>query len=577
VLNKTSVGVIEDGGTDTWTVHLATQPTADVTVAVEKTEEANPEAADIAPTSLTFTTQDWNQPQTVTATGNNDDIVNPGLRRVVVVAHSASGGGYDDAPDVTIEVEVHDDDVEDIFFQPTAISLEEDGGTAEWTVRLKAQPQTTGTITIRIYKSEELGSTDSVKFTTADDSEQRDQVYLEFTAQNYDAPQTVTAHGQNDDLDNPEDKQIVRAYHRVWIGNYDYTTRYVGITVEDDDTLVPPGPPTGLGLVRGNMQLEAAWTAPTDKGGGPLTGYDVEYAMTGSGNWMDAGDEGTDTSHTITGLANGTTYDVRVRAHNGAGSGDWSDIETATPRTVPDAPTALNLTPGNSQLQANWTAPADDGGSPIAGYDVEYALTGSGNWMDAGDEGTDTSHTITQLANGTAYDVRALAHNNAGHSEWSAIQTGTPQAVPGAPTNLNLTPGDAQIAANWTAPADDGGSAITGYDVEYSLTGSGDWMDGGDEGTDTSHTITPLVNGMTYDVRVRAGNSNGSGEWSDIESATPVPEGTAPVIERIADQGPMAPGDVLAVAVAATDADGDAMQYRGASDDTRAGPASHRP
>lgn len=38
-------------------------------------------------------------------------------------------------------------------------------------------------------------------------------------------------------------------------------------------------------------------------------------------------------------------------------------------------------------------------------------------------------------------------------------------AIPGAPTALNATPGNNQVSLSWTAPASDGGSAITDYTV----------------------------------------------------------------------------------------------------------------
>ena len=102
-----------------------------------------------------------------------------------------------------------------------------------------------------------------------------------------------------------------------------------------------------------------------------------------------------------------------------------------------------------------------------------------------------------------------------------------PAAVPGAPTGLTLAPGDAALAASWTAPANDGGSAITGYKVQW-RSGGEDWEPTTREAstTMTEHRITGLTNGVTYTVRVAAVNSQGAGAWATEAMGmpgTPVP------------------------------------------------------
>ena len=83
--------------------------------------------------------------------------------------------------------------------------------------------------------------------------------------------------------------------------------------------------------------------------------------------------------------------------------------------------------------------------------------------------------------------------------------------VPGAPTGLTAATGNGQLALSWTAPASDGGSAITKYQYSAS-TGADDWQDIPDSGpSTTSYTVTGLANGTTYTVKVRAENSVGSG------------------------------------------------------------------
>jgi len=104
--------------------------------------------------------------------------------------------------------------------------------------------------------------------------------------------------------------------------------------------------PTSLTATPGNGQVALSWTAPADNGGSVITKYQYS-ASTGADNWQDiSGSDPSTTSYAVTGLTNGTTYTFKVRAVNSAGNGTEAST-TATPATVPDAPTSLTATPGN--------------------------------------------------------------------------------------------------------------------------------------------------------------------------------------------------------------------------------------
>ena len=79
-----------EGGSGTYTVVLNTQPTATVTVTVNDPTDNTDVTAE--PTSLTFTTGDWNSAQTVTVTAARDGDANTDT---ATVTHSVSGGDYD--------------------------------------------------------------------------------------------------------------------------------------------------------------------------------------------------------------------------------------------------------------------------------------------------------------------------------------------------------------------------------------------------------------------------------------------------------------------------------------------------
>ena len=93
---------------------------------------------------------------------------------------------------------------------------------------------------------------------------------------------------------------------------------------------------------------------------------------------------------------------------------------------------------------------------------------------------------------------------------------GARQTVPDAPTNLLADAGDAAVTLTWDAPEDDGGSAVTDY--QYGIN-EREWTAIGS--TDTTHTVTGLVNGTVYLFQVRAVTAAGSSAPSNRVEATP--------------------------------------------------------
>ena len=91
------------------------------------------------------------------------------------------------------------------------------------------------------------------------------------------------------------------------------------------------------------------------------------------------------------------------------------------------------------------------------------------------------------------------------------------QTVPDAPMNLVAEATDAAVTLTWDAPEDDGGSAVTDY--EYRINGRNPWISIGS--TDTTHTVTGLVNGTEYVFEVRAVNRIGKSFSSTRAEVTP--------------------------------------------------------
>ena len=93
--------------------------------------------------------------------------------------------------------------------------------------------------------------------------------------------------------------------------------------------------------------ITLAWSAPSDNGGAAVTAYDLRYIQTSADetvndNWTvvdNAWTTGPDPlEYTITGLTDGTQYDVQVRAVNSAGDGPWSATATGTPTRATTGP-----------------------------------------------------------------------------------------------------------------------------------------------------------------------------------------------------------------------------------------------
>ena len=313
----------------------------------------------------------------------------------------------------------------------------------------------------------------------------------------------------------------VRAVNRVGAGGVSNSQ-----SATPTATVVAPDVPQNLSATPGNGQVMLGWVQPS--GGAALTDY--EYEQDGSGTWTSTG--GKAPSHTVTGLNNGQTYTFRVRAVNSAGASAASGSRTATPTTTkPEAPESLSFTPGDQQVTLRWRAPTNDGGVQITHY--EYEQDGSGTWISTG--GTATSHTVTGLNNGQTYMFRVRAVNTLGNGAVVTLEAtpspssgrggggggggGGPRITrPGAPENLLAEGGDGQVKLTWEAPEDDGGSEITDY--QYRINGRNPWTSIGS--TQTTHTLTGLVNGTEYVFEVRAVNRIGRGRASKRAKATPM-------------------------------------------------------
>ena len=304
--------------------------------------------------------------------------------------------------------------------------------------------------------------------------------------------------------------------------SYSFGVRAVGTSLTGAPAMVTATPlfaaPTGLTATAGDGQVTLNWDDPDNSN---TTGYELSID---AGAFAEiGGSDAATTSHTVTGLTNGTTYTFAVRAVNASGEGASSDTVTATPLFA--APTNLSAKTGDGQVKLSWT---DPGNTNISGYEVSTDRATNYSAISDGDsEPTTISHTVTSLTNGTTYTFAVRAVNGA-PATVTATPVGqdpppTPPPVPGRPGNLTAASDDRAIALSWIAAASNGSPII-----KYQHRRSGvEWEDVPDGPTATEVTVSGLTNGVEYVFHVRAVSSAGTGAQASV-SATPAAAPDAP-------------------------------------------------
>ena len=181
VVTNTTATATEGGATGAFTVRLGLQPSGTVTVSVAADASGQ---CTFAPTTLSFTTANWNSAQTVTTTAVNDTLVE-GTHSCSTGAISASGGSYTGVTGTAPTFTISDNDTGAITVTTTTATATEGGATGAFTVVLTAQPATSVTVTV--------GTDTSGQCTFASST-------LTFTTANWNSAQTVTTTAVNDTL-----------------------------------------------------------------------------------------------------------------------------------------------------------------------------------------------------------------------------------------------------------------------------------------------------------------------------------------------------------------------------------------
>ena len=282
------------------------------------------------------------------------------------------------------------------------------------------------------------------------------------------------------------------------------------------------------------------------------------------GNWSSPRDHTTTDetvlTDTITGLLNGTDYDIRVRADNNVEGQtfEWA-YTTGKPRKIPSAPRSLRVEAGDGQLALSWAAPSNKGGLDINQYIVQWK---SGiQEYDTSRQATPTitSQVIGDLTNGTLYSFRVRADNSVEANVYNWAQgTGTPSAAPSPPppppnnpppqrSPVNPTPpvikspevssvifaDILQTSANATVKIMYAGTSQKTVRLHYRMEGTTAWStppkSDKTSGSSKTFTLSDLTAGTTYEVQAWLDSSLPPAgtkiyEFDTLDELAPVPD-----------------------------------------------------
>ncbi|XP_059095455.1 twitchin-like [Tigriopus californicus] len=210
-------------------------------------------------------------------------------------------------------------------------------------------------------------------------------------------------------------------------------------------------------------------------------------------------------------------YELRVENEFGQETG-LVDVVVLTEPDKPRGPLKIDNIHAEG-CSCAWLEPENDGGSPITHYIVERQSGSSSQWTPCG-KTENTCCKITQLPTGKEFRLQVKAVNSEGESEplggvdsfLTENQFGTPGA-PGRPEPIDCDFDNVLVV--WDPPRHDGGSRITGYELEARKWKDNNYfpadeikmqMERGD--------IKGLETNQVYAARVRAVNAAGPGPWS---------------------------------------------------------------
>jgi methionine-rich copper-binding protein CopC len=287
-----------------------------------------------------------------------------------------------------------------------------------------------------------------------------------------------------------------------------------------------PTVPQNLAAEAGESQIRLTWDANTET---DLKGYTIYYGDTANNLASSVFVDKPNTSKTLTGLSNGTTYFFQLEAEDAAGNRSGrTGSKNATPRDL-TAPRFLRSSPENGSTNAainsNIAITFSEAMNPNS---VSVSLNPSVN---LGAASFKSGNSVVEfnppadLAGNTNYTVtlngQDLAGNNLTGSSSFSFKTATIQDTnpPGIPQNVVAEAGDSQIKLTWNANTE---PDLKGYTIYYSNNASNLNLSVFVAKPNTSKTLTGLSNGQIYFYQLEAEDSAGNRSGRTItKNATP--------------------------------------------------------
>ncbi len=222
--SETELSLSENGGAETFTVVLGAQPTNDVVFDISS-NDTNEAIVSLA--QLTFTTSNWYTPQTITVTGVDDAIDRDDTATINISVNDAgSDDTFDVLPNQSVSIILTDDDTAGFTLSETALTLNENGGTANFSVMLDTQP--TSDVVFDISSDDTNEAT--VSF-----------VQLTFTSGNWNTLQTLTVTGVDDNTNGNDSASITIAVNDSGSNDAfdELSNQTVALTLTDDGDNLP--------------------------------------------------------------------------------------------------------------------------------------------------------------------------------------------------------------------------------------------------------------------------------------------------------------------------------------------------
>jgi hypothetical protein len=298
---------------------------------------------------------------------------------------------------------------------------------------------------------------------------------------------------------------------------------------------VPSAPQSATTSISGT-NITVSWSGPASNGGTGVTDYRFEWSADNA-NW-NASNTGGATSVSFTGAEN-TTYYFRIACYNAVTNvgGTYSQYSNtasrfipiqAVPPTQPQSPAVIQVV---DTLKAgfSWSAPSDDGGADVQGYQVQYATNSAfTTGLATIDLGVTTAYTSPDLTVGLSYSFRVRAYNISGYGAWSntvSVNIAPLFVEPDAPEAVGISQLPTFLGARvtWSPPEDDGGSPVTGYRIQFANNPSFTGATLTEVGNVLLFDFFGLTESVTYYARVAAANPAGYSPYSDAVSVTILP------------------------------------------------------